>query len=53
LGDCSDPASETKRPSAFKSEFTFMGHSMQATGWIVNHPPTAVGKNPKFSSPPM
>src|SRR3984893_18710881 len=42
LVDCSDPASETKRPSTFKSVFSFTtllcGRRLD-----LNHPPTSVG----------
>src|SRR6266481_5064897 len=41
--DSSDPASEPKRRTEFKSEFSSMGPLPRRTGWLdLNNPPTAV-----------
>src|ERR1700730_8687742 len=42
LVDCSDPASETKRPSTFKSVFSFTTLLCRRT-LDLNNPPTSVG----------
>jgi hypothetical protein len=48
LVDGSDPASETKRPSAFKSDFSFI-RLRQRRRLALNNPPTSVGGIRKFS----
>ena len=51
LVDCSDPASETMRPSANKSQSSFMGPATWTHRLDLNHPPTSVGGIRRFRKP--